>query len=98
MLSSELKPEYDVIVAGARIAGATVGDAAMHQDPWSGMGMGMPGVHATFLAEALLNWFGGTTSEAEAMASYHTRRNEHGLESSRQTVMLAADLRQLTAA
>lgn len=32
------------------------------------------------------------------MASYHERRNEHGLESYRQTVTLAANLRQLTAA
>ncbi len=77
---------------------ALVGDAAMHQDPWSGLGIDMAGVHATFLAEALLDWFGGNRSEAEAMASYHVRRNEHGLESYHQTVTLAADLRQLTAA
>jgi flavin-dependent dehydrogenase len=28
---------------------ALVGDAAMHQDPWSGLGIDMAGVHATFL-------------------------------------------------
>ena len=32
---------------------ALVGDASLHQDPWTGNGMDNAGVHATFLAEAI---------------------------------------------
>jgi 2-polyprenyl-6-methoxyphenol hydroxylase-like FAD-dependent oxidoreductase len=72
-----------------------VGDAGLHQDPWSGLGMDMASVHATFLAEALLAWFGQTMSEEEALASYHQRRNDHALMGYHRTVTLARDLRQL---
>ena len=34
---------------------ALVGDAGLHQDPWSGLGIDMAGVHATFLAEAIVD-------------------------------------------
>jgi flavin-dependent dehydrogenase len=88
-------PEPNYVRAPFGPGWALVGDAGMHQDPWSGMGMDMAGVHARFLAEALLDRFGGMSSEGEAMASYHERRNEHGLEPYRQTVTLAADLRRL---
>ena len=74
---------------------ALVGDASLHQDPWSGLGMDMASVHATFLAEALLAWFGQNTSESEALASYHRRRNEHALTGYHRTVSLARDLGQL---
>src|SRR5689334_12900473 len=57
-----------------------VGDAGMHQDPWSGLGMDMASTHAVFLAEALISWFAGTMSEGDALASYHQRRNSHGIE------------------
>jgi flavin-dependent dehydrogenase len=66
---------------------ALVGDAAMHQDPWSGLGMDMAGVHATFLADTILG--------NEPMASYHERRNAHGLPGYHETVSAAADLRTL---
>jgi flavin-dependent dehydrogenase len=74
---------------------ALVGDAGLHQDPWSGLGMDMASVHATFLAEALLAWFGQTMAEEEALASYHQRRNDHALMGYHRTVTLARDLRQL---
>lgn len=75
---------------------ALVGDAGMHQDPWSGLGMDMAGMHAGFLAEALLEALDGSTSEAEAMRGYHTRRDTHGLPGYRQTAALGRDLRQLS--
>ena len=34
---------------------ALVGDASIHQDPWSGRGIDFATTHATFLAEALLD-------------------------------------------
>ena len=43
---------------------ALVGDAGMHQDPWSGEGMDMAGVHATFLAEAIV---GSLNGDADAL-------------------------------
>lgn len=74
---------------------ALVGDAGLHQDPWSGLGMDMASVHATFLAESLLKWFAQGMSESEALASYHQQRNEHALSAYHRTVTLARDLRKL---
>ena len=48
--------------------------------------------------EALLAWFGGTSSEDQALAAYHERRNAHSLPAYRETVSLGRDLRQLAAA
>jgi hypothetical protein len=69
----------------------------MHQDPRSGHGVDKATVHATFLADALVQWFAGNLSEHDALASYHARRNEDGLASYRQAVALSKDLRQLSA-
>lgn len=76
---------------------ALVGDAGMHQDPFSGLGIDNATVHATFLAEALLDWFAGNASEAEALARYHQRRDDDGLERYRWTVQTSRDLRQMAA-
>jgi flavin-dependent dehydrogenase len=73
---------------------ALVGDAAMHQDPWTGLGMDMAGVHATFLADAIRDRLGGT-EERNAFGGYHERRNAHGLGEYHETVRYAADLRAL---
>jgi hypothetical protein len=67
----------------------------MHQDPWTGVGMDNASRHATFLADALGGWFGGDSSETDAMNSYRERRNEHAMESYRRTTTVAPDLRQL---
>lgn len=75
---------------------ALVGDAALHQDPWSGLGIDMAGVHATFLADAIRDWTSGTRDEHTALGDYHKRRNEHALSPFRQTVTLAADLRAMS--
>ena len=76
---------------------ALVGDAGLHQDPWSGLGMDMAGVHATLLADAIIEWLHGSTDEQTAMATYHERRNAHALEAYHETVRGAADLRTLDA-
>ena len=74
---------------------ALVGDAAMHQDPWTGLGIDMAGVHATFLAEAIVDWLQGPADEPTALARYHERRNAHALELFHYTVGFARDLRTL---
>ena len=91
-------PELNYVRVPVGPGWALVGDAGMHQDPWSGLGMDKATVHGTFLAEALLDWFAGKTSEAEARARYHRRRNDDGLESYHFTVQMSRDLRQMTAA
>ena len=58
--------------------------AGLHQDPWSGRGIDMAGVHATYLADAILDG---------SFGRYHERRNAHALGAYRETVRLAADLR-----
>ena len=73
---------------------ALVGDAAMQQDPWTGFGMDMAGVHATFLADAITDGLGGV-DERTALGRYHERRNAHGLAQYHETVSYAADLRAL---
>ena len=77
---------------------ALVGDAGIHQHPWTGRGMDFAGTHASYLAEALLAWFSGTTSEVEALATYHERRNAHALPLYQETLTLGRDLRQLAQA
>jgi flavin-dependent dehydrogenase len=74
---------------------ALVGDASIHQDPWTGRGMDLAGIHAGYLAEALLGWFGGTNCEDEALATFHERRNAHALPLYQETLTIGRDLRQL---
>lgn len=75
---------------------ALVGDAGLHQDPWSGQGIDCASRHASFLADALLDWFSGRAAEADALATFHTRRNEHGLPRYHETQQFAPDLRTMT--
>ena len=74
---------------------ALVGDAAMHQDPWTGLGMDNAGIHATFLAEAIHAWLSGRLSEREALDNYRRRRDEHALPGFEETATLGRDLSQL---
>ncbi len=90
-------PEPNVVRVPAGPGWALVGDAGLHQDPWTGRGMDMAGTHATFLAEALLDLLGGNVGERQALADYHARRNDHGLPYYRETVAHGKDLRQLAA-
>lgn len=89
-------PERNYVRVPVGPGWALVGDAGMHQDPWSGVGIDKATVHATFLAEALDRWFGGETSEREALAWYRERRDEDGMDSYRFTVERSKDLRQPT--
>jgi flavin-dependent dehydrogenase len=90
------EPNYVRVPSGA--GWALVGDAGMHQDPWTGLGMDNAGLHATFLAESVAQGLNGSESLAEALEEYHRRRDKHALEAYRETVRLAQDLRQLKAA
>jgi len=74
---------------------ALVGDAAMNQDPWSGLGMDNAGMHATFLADAIADWLSGRSEEATAFAAYRERRDEHALGGFDFTANLGRDLRAL---
>jgi menaquinone-9 beta-reductase len=74
---------------------ALVGDASMHQDPWSGLGMDNAGTHATYLAEAIDDWLAGRRSETDAFADYHRRRDAHALPGFDQTATLGRDLSQM---
>ena len=74
---------------------ALVGDAALHQDPWTGLGMDMASTHATFLADSVVEWLSGRIAEADAFDRYHRARDDHGLEAFGETVGLAPDLSAL---
>jgi len=74
---------------------ALVGDAAMNQDPWTGLGMDNAGVHATFLADAIIDWLSGRSDEAAAFAAYRERRDEHALAGFDFTADLGRDLSAL---
>ncbi len=76
---------------------ALVGDAGMHQDPWSGRGIDMAAVHGAMLADELTPVLHGDADLPDALARYHARRDEHGLDPWRETVTQADDLTQLTA-
>jgi len=87
-------PERNYVRVPVGPGWALVGDAGMHQDPWSGVGIDKATVHAGLLAEALVRWFGGTSSEEDALAWYHERRNADGMASYRFTVERSKDLSQ----
>ena len=55
---------------------ALVGDACLHQDPWTGLGMDNAANEATFLAESVVAWLRGGVDEAEALDTYRRRRDE----------------------
>lgn len=74
---------------------ALVGDAALVQDPWTGLGMDNAAIHATLLAETLDAVLSGRTPEHDAMADYHRRRDEHALAGFRMTSTLGRDLNSL---
>jgi flavin-dependent dehydrogenase len=74
---------------------ALVGDAGWHQDPWSGHGMDNASVHATYLADALIDWWKNNVPETEALATYRQRRNAQSLENYRITIQIAQDARRL---
>ncbi|HXY17744.1 MAG TPA: hypothetical protein VEH79_06220 [Gaiellaceae bacterium] len=74
---------------------ALLGDAALHQDPWTGRGMDMASVHATFLAEAIVDWLSERATEDEALGRYRQLRDDHALGPFEETVTFARDLSRL---
>jgi menaquinone-9 beta-reductase len=74
---------------------ALVGDAAMSQDPWTGLGMDNASIHALFLADAIDAWLGGRTDERTALAEYARRRDDHALPGFDWTAELGRDLSTL---
>jgi len=77
---------------------ALVGDASMHQDPWTGNGMDNAGVHASILASAIDDVLAGRASEDEAFRRYHQTRDDRSLGDFRETVEFGRDLRLLETA
>lgn len=75
---------------------ALVGDASLHQDPWSGQGIDFATTHAMFLAEALLDAGASRKRDREWMDRYTARRDEHGLPGYRETTEFAADMSRLS--
>lgn len=73
---------------------ALVGDASLHQDPWSGYGIDMAGKSGVFLAGAITDWFDGTVNESEALEQYHHRRNELAVPIYQDTLTIGRDMRQ----
>ncbi|MGH2914522.1 MAG: NAD(P)/FAD-dependent oxidoreductase [Solirubrobacteraceae bacterium] len=76
---------------------ALVGDASIHQDPWSGRGIDFAGTHARYLGEALTDTLSGRVDESAALQAYWKRRDQHALAGYRETNELAKDLRQIPA-
>lgn len=79
------KPESRILGSGPKDAvirtpvgpgWALVGDACLHQDPWTGLGMDNAAAHASLLAEAFVDWLAHGASEAEVFATYRRRRDE----------------------
>ena len=87
-------PEPNYMRAAGGPGWALVGDAGIHQDPWSGIGMDFAGTHAVFLADELNRWLRGQATQSEALASYELRRNKHATEKHVSTVTQARDLSQ----
>jgi menaquinone-9 beta-reductase len=89
-------PETSYVRGPVGSGWALVGDASIHQDPWSGRGIDFATTHATFLAEALLDAAAGGNAERDAMLRYKQRRDENGLPGYRETTEYAADISRLS--
>jgi menaquinone-9 beta-reductase len=89
-------PETSYVRRPVGAGWALVGDASIHQDPWSGRGIDFATTHATFLAEALLDAAAGGNAEREAMHRYNELRDGHGLAGYRETTEFAADIGRLS--
>lgn len=74
-----------------------VGDAGLYQDPWTGHGIDLASTQGVALAQALIGWFTGSISEADALENYHSQRNAAGVPLYQDTVNFGRDLRQLYA-
>jgi flavin-dependent dehydrogenase len=89
VLGSGPMPDYVRQAAGP--GWALVGDAGMHQDPWSGLGMDSAGVAAKTLVDTYVE-HGDSPGWSDV---YERRRDEQLLDGFHQTVAGAADLSAL---
>jgi menaquinone-9 beta-reductase len=85
-------PEPGWVREAAGPGWALVGDAGVHQDPWTGEGMDNAGMCAALAAEAIGDWLCGQTDEPEALGRYQALRDERVLTRFEQCTSLAADL------
>jgi flavin-dependent dehydrogenase len=81
-------PQDDYVRQAAGPGWALVGDAGLHQDPWSGLGMDCAGLSA----QALVDTYTVTGSTTTSAAAYEQTRNDMLLDGFHETVRLAADL------
>ena len=86
-------PEDSVVREPAGPGWALVGDAATHQDPWSGLGMDTAARHAEALADALAT--ASDTSTDEWIKTYANAYDQATLNRFRMTTDAAPDLRVL---
>lgn len=89
------RPEPSWMRTGAGPGWALVGDAGVHQDPWTGEGMDHAAVSAEHAAESFGDWLCGTTTEIEAIARYHELRDGSLRESFDECTSIGHDLSQL---
>jgi 2-polyprenyl-6-methoxyphenol hydroxylase-like FAD-dependent oxidoreductase len=75
---------------------ALVGDAGMVMDPWSGQGIDQAATHSVLLADSLDNYFSGKNDWEDAMAAYHSARNEFSLKTFQRTCKYSVDFRPMT--
>jgi len=85
-------PRSSLVRVPAGPGWALVGDASMYQDPWAGLGMDNAAKQAMFLAEAIDDLLASRMSEAEALRTYHQRRDGDQLPGFRETAQLGANL------
>ncbi len=77
---------------------ALVGDAGVHQDPWTGEGMDNAGMCAVHAEDAIGDWLSGKCGEQEALDRYRKLRDERVLTRFEEFTGLAPDLSQLAGA
>jgi flavin-dependent dehydrogenase len=83
-------PQDDFVRQAAGPGWALVGDAGIHQDPWSGMGMDTAGVSAALLVEQVAA--AGGPGGSDAWVAAYERSREVVLPAFHSTVAGAADL------
>jgi 2-polyprenyl-6-methoxyphenol hydroxylase-like FAD-dependent oxidoreductase len=85
-------PQRNVVRVPIGPGWALVGDAGMHQDPWTGEGMDSAARSARALAGVLDDHLRGRITASEATARYHAERDAQGLENFHDTVTEGRDL------
>jgi menaquinone-9 beta-reductase len=91
-------PERGWVREAAGPGWALVGDAGVHQDPWTGEGMDNAALCAVHAADAIGDWLSGKCGEQEALDRYRKLRDERVLTRFEECTGLAPDLSQLAGA